>query len=257
MKKSIIIFTSIVMLMSWNICAQDSVLTENTAFTVPKGRIEFGIMNPFTWGITDKIQLSSHPVMDILLPNISCKVNWLQIDYFYLASVHELNYPSLLLGTIAREGTGGILAPDNDIPNIFCLYNHAIGTLLLDKHIFSLKAGINAALSLPDTNFETIDYPLIYGNTAVYHSHLTVDIVIDYKTRIYNWLHGMVSLELLLIPEPLSTYEVRQTTKALFVLGKTFSIMAGYTMVAGEYPYGSDWKIIPLIDTLFSFGGRK
>lgn len=245
----LIIFTS---LLFFSLTAHESVLTNNTAKTVSKGKVELGIISPLVWGVTDNVELSSNALLDVLFPNLTAKVSWLQNDKIFFASEHQLNYPTLLLDTISREGVGGILAPDNDIPQMLGFNNYIIGTFILERHSVSLKTGFLLALGSEYSDFETIDYPYFYGNSAIYHTDYVFDTIIDYKFKITEWLYALADAQILLFPNPLDSYEVRQSTKLNLVTGKLLSVLVGYQYVTGEYPYGNDFKIFPVLDFVFA-----
>jgi hypothetical protein len=47
--------------------------TQGTAFTLPKTRIELAILSASRIGLTDRVELSAHPLMFFLLPQAFVK----------------------------------------------------------------------------------------------------------------------------------------------------------------------------------------
>ncbi len=227
--------------------------SQNSALTTDKGHVSFGLVQDLKWGVTDNIELSTHPILDILCPNLGVKVLWFESPGLFFSTEHEVNYPTPLLKTISKDGIGGIIGHDISIPEIIGFNNYILGTYITSRHTISLKTGIKLAINPSGDKFETIDYPLFYGNTAVFHTGYISDSVISYNVDILSWLNAYVDVQLLLFPEPFNSYELRQNTYAQFVLGKRVSINAGYVLVTGEYPYGEDLKILPSLDIIFSF----
>ena len=76
--KKIIIFL-LIFAVCGNVFGQKSAVTSHTALTLPKGRLDFGLLHPIVVGITDSVDLVTHPLPDILFPNVGVKVNWANI----------------------------------------------------------------------------------------------------------------------------------------------------------------------------------
>ncbi len=49
-------------------------IIHGTAYTLPEGRLRIGVASPLSYGMTDRIMFSTHPVLDLLLaPNIGMR----------------------------------------------------------------------------------------------------------------------------------------------------------------------------------------
>ena len=207
--------------------------------------------------ISDNVDLITHPLLDILLPNIGVKVNWMSNDGFYLSTQHRLSYATLLLNTISNPGTGGVLPADSTIPQVFTLDNRILATYQTGIHVLSLLVGAKFAAKFPNEEFATIDYPLIFTNTAAYHAPVVFNIEANYRLLITKRFLLLFDGGIYLMPQPLSAFEIRQTTEVLFSFTRFISATAGYLLTYGHYPYGNDWKVFPLVDIVFSFGGER
>ena len=236
---------------------QKPVVTSHTALTLPKGRLDFGILHPMVIGITDSVDLVTHPLLDILFPNVGVKVNWANGDGFYFSTQHGLSYATLLLNTISKPGVGGILPPDNIIPQVISLDNQLLASYYSGIHLASFKFGVKLALKIPNVVFDTIDYPLIFTSTAEYHTPVVFSIEANYRLLLAGKIALLFDGGIWLMPTPIEAFEVRQTSKVLFSFSRIFSVYGGYMLTIGNYPYGLDWKVFPLIDVVFSFGGNK
>ena len=84
------------------------VWTTGTAMTAQGGRWEFGIFHPLHWGVTEDVELSTHPILTTLMPHLDAKVSWYAQDGLYIATRHGLMYPSLLLNLLSKKGALGL-----------------------------------------------------------------------------------------------------------------------------------------------------
>ena len=234
---------------------QSSALSLETALTLPKGRFDFGLLNPLVVSVSDRVDLFTHPLLDVLLPNIGVKVNWLHYKDIYFSTRHRLSYATLLLNTISNPGTGGVLPADNTIPQIFTLDTQALGTYATQRHIISVIIGGKVAAKFPNVVFDTIDFPLLFSSTASYHAPIVFQATAGYRLLATKKIAFLFDGGAYLMPQPLGAIEVRQSTQVLFSFSRFFSMTAGYLATYGQYPYGSDWKIFPLLDMVFSLGG--
>ena len=94
---------------------ENSIWSAGTAYTMPQGRWETGLFQPVRYATTGSREWITHPILFPVFPNIAIKQqlrNWRGGQLSYRLG---FQYPTLLLRLITREGTGGILAPDNTI----------------------------------------------------------------------------------------------------------------------------------------------
>ena len=254
MKKYIIFL--FILASSVAVSGQSSAITDQTALTLPKGKLEFGLLRPMVIGISDSVELFTHPFVDILQPNAGVKVNWMEKNGLYFSTSHGLSYATLFLNLISNPGTGGVLPADNTIPQVFTLDNQILTTFLTESQMVSLRIGAHLAAKFPDVVFDTIDYPVLFTNTAAYHTPVVINIEVNYRVRLSGRYALLFDGGVYLMPQPLDAFEIRQTSEVLFGFNQTFSASAGYLLTYGSYPYGTDWKVFPLVDFVFSFGGR-
>lgn len=261
MKKILIILLLLILISSFPVFSQDSVVTEDTALMVPKGQVEFGLFNLLTLGLTDKVSLSTHPVLDALAPNLGVKVNWIDTGSVYFSTKHTLLYPTPLLEFLSGDGVGKILAGDNVYPQIIVIGNNFLVSYVTGDHIFSGRIGVDFALQFPEGTFMGMDYPVLYYTTAVFNTKLSFDAEFSYRWNFVENFWLMPSVEAIILTVPVGPspigFEIRQTTNVLWKLNSWFSLSAGYLLAGGVYPYDYDIKLFPLIDVLFSFGGKK
>jgi len=59
-----------------------SELTFGTAYTLPERRMRIGVVTPMSYGVHDRVTLSTHPIMDLLLaPNAAIRVRLIESPF--------------------------------------------------------------------------------------------------------------------------------------------------------------------------------
>ncbi len=80
---------------------QNPLRTDGTAHTVPAKLLELSLFRPSKYGITNKDELSLHPIGMFALPHVFYKRAWLKFDlfqrHFLFSSRHGLYYPQFAL----------------------------------------------------------------------------------------------------------------------------------------------------------------
>ena len=119
---------SIVVLLPLAGATRADVWTTGTAGTIRKGRFEVGLFSPLRWGVSERVELSAHPLAMFVIPNGGVKLKWTKLGKAQFSSYHSIAYPSILIGLVSRAGTGGFLPADTKIPHIVSSYNAALLT---------------------------------------------------------------------------------------------------------------------------------
>src|SRR5690606_3187853 len=109
--------------------AQPTDWATKSARTVEKGRLELGAFSASTWGLHERVEVAAHPVGIFLFPSARAKVNWAlggALRYeagehtleplWWISTQHRLFVPTPFLHLIAREGSGGLLPANSDVP---------------------------------------------------------------------------------------------------------------------------------------------
>ena len=90
---------------------------QEQALVLPKGTQQIGVFGPLRVGLGNGMELQTQPVFNLLAPNISIKKELHNLDSRVVSIQTDINYSSFLISTLARDGIGGILAPDIAVPN--------------------------------------------------------------------------------------------------------------------------------------------
>ena len=227
--------------------------SSGTAHTTPKGRWEFGIFQPLTVGVTDRITFSTHPVVDILMPNLTLKVAWESICGWDFATEHTLTSPTPLLMVISREGTGGILPNDTVVPWIVTLSNTVYATRQYAKgHLFTAKIASHIAARFGPSTLPTIDLPVVFPRTSAWHDVAAFNFGVDLAGKLAGDFRYEVDVDLWLMPRAETFYAFEHSAVMAYRPLSWFGVEIGYKIILGQYPYGFDWHILPLIDLQFA-----
>jgi len=122
-----------------------------TVYTLPKGYFEIGLFQPLRYGQTETLEWSTHPILDLLIPNITIKKAWRDFAGWDFASHHNVTYPTPLLRTISGKGTDGIISPEFDIPQMFSLRNEVLLTKKFSpSFLITGKTGLSLATAFDE-----------------------------------------------------------------------------------------------------------
>jgi hypothetical protein len=223
--------------------------SEGSARTISKGRFETGLFSPLKYGLLNDLEISANPLLFFVIPHIALKKGWLKYSDITIATRHSITYPTPLLRLISKEGTGGILPDDSQIPHLLSMGTEFLGTWDYKKnHFFTFLVGLDLATSLNDYNVPTIDLPLIYQRSAHWHTGYSFHFGMDFEGKLVGNFHYLVDFDVFLFPGHITNKGFEHKAMVVWKKSKRFSIMAGYKLVIGEYPYGADKILLPLID---------
>ncbi len=247
----------IIFLLSARMLAQP-LWTGDTAAIHPEGTSEVGVFSPYihsfgTW------EVSTYPIWDLLAPGITVKKQWYAKAGIAIASRHGLEYPTFLLKSMARNGAGGIIPPDSSIPHILSMENTLLVTWSVGSRTsISFKMEADTAGTFGASDFPTIDFALAYPRTAHYHTHFSVLAGSDIQIRLPSpakWIKALellVDIDVFYMPRYATNHMFEHKT-ALYVQFSTWALIAGYKLSWGPLPSGTDFRIFPIIDALWTF----
>jgi len=224
------------------------------AGTLPMGRWEIGIFQPLRYGLTDKLELGTHPIGDLLIPNLTAKYALSGFHGWQLAVRGTGVYPTPLLRTLTRKGTGGVLAPDPTIPEIPHMVSLR-GEILATKYtsqsvIITGKAGLGIGLKLGGKldDRTTIDLPVIYPRLGVFYNGFALNAGVDFEESISESVGFLIDGDVFLLPGAEYPFFFEQKGLSFLTTTGRVRYMIGYKLTYGKYPYGTQWQILPLAD---------
>lgn len=228
--------------------------THGTADVLDDGQWELGLYAALRRGMGNGLELSVHPLTAALSPHLAVKKVWRPDGSWRLASRHSLIYPTHLLRFLAREGTGGIIVADAQIPHILAADNRVIVSRSLgETTTLSLSGRMMLAASVGESDWPSIDMPLAYPRTAAYQDHLATALGTQIDGQIWKSLYYRCELDGWLLPlsEGQWAAELRATVPWRPTQG--FTVELGSTAVMGAYPYGEEWHVLPSFDLIWGW----
>jgi hypothetical protein len=232
--------------------------SEGTALTTPKGRIEAGLASPWSWGLGNIREISSYVLYDALVPGLRFKQQWQAWSSVFIASTHSVYSLTPLLLLLRREGTGGIIPPDNDIPVFIGTDSYVIATWRYSGVQYaSVRLGARLNFGIGENTLESIDYFMAYPRTASCISGYSMSAGIDLRGKVWKPVYYAVNSDLFLMPGMNGAWEYEQSGSLIWRYKNRLAVSAGARYVAGEFPFGFDWMIFPLFDVRMGFGAGR
>ena len=221
-----------------------------TAYTLPKGRWEKGLFQPLRYGQTERLEWATHPVLDLVMPNLRVKVAHRKFKGWDLATRWGFHYPTPLLRLVRRWDIGGLISPDPDIldiPRIVAIRGELLASRLLSPSLgLTCRGGVSVSLKSGVLDKRTtIDIPLVFPRMAAYlHGYqlnLGLDMLVDLPGR---W-SILGDAELLMIPGAEESFAFELGSWFVWNRSERFRVVIGYLLTYGEYPYGRHWQLMP------------
>jgi len=240
--------------------SQHLIWPDRSTQTMKPGRKVWPIFGVKKLGAKKNMEWHIQPIFFFVSPNLGLKKNWKNNpDGISISSFHQINYPSIYLKLFSREGAGGVLPANSQVPPMLSLRNEILIGTNRQGNIITLRGGIATAFKLgsQEKNFPDIDYPFLYNRTLAFNNTPNIYLGINFNRDILPKLNLEIDF---------TTYSVGNDTgnfvhesKLIFFWKKSdrFGIKAGANAAHGQYPFGSTFQMIPVIDVLFGFGGGK
>ena len=224
-----------------------------TAYTLPEGHLEVSVFQAAGYGLTDKIEVGTHPLISLVHPYVYAKVGVKQTGLWDIATRHHLIYPTPLLRLGAREGTGGVIPGSSVVPSIVALNNEVLAThMMFDGNQITVRAGLRNALILGDSDMPTIDFPVIFPRTASYHGATVVNAGVLYQIRPPTRFELRLSSEVFLFVGD-SPWAWESDLVVLYTPTDHVALRLGIKLAVGKYPYGVETRSLQLLDATFAF----
>lgn len=260
LKLKIFIFSLIVLTSSVTLLAQKTIWTVGSARTVPKKEAEFGILHPLRYGISDKTELSTSPLLLLgFSPNISVKHRWIEGN-FWIASKHSFNNPSLLLEALSDIGYLKDTLDQpliDDTPFIYSLWNEGIATYrYAEEHVVSGHLGFRIAFKSGDS-IPVIEKPFLFQRSSIYHRKVLWYLGFDFDGNIYESINYSAGIDFLSVGAGIDNWAVEHNLKLIWNKSVKFAALIGYSMSYGSYPSGNDFGIVPMIDLIWKINKQK
>lgn len=222
----------------------------NTAYTLPARRGGFSLLHTSRYAISPRVELGFHPLLILLSPDI--EVKWKQIEKprYTLSSFHSVNYVSPLLRTVQMEGAGGFVSPEFDMPEMFAFQNGALFSMELQKgHHLTGKALFEFSVhSAPPDERSTIDLPIVFPRSAVYYKGYGFIAGAAVEGRLFRQFAYLATSDAYFFPKGGLDFFSESSLCLIWQTGKRFMLLGGAELTFGEYPFGSQWHLLPVVD---------
>ena len=226
--------------------------SHGTAEVLDEGEWEVGVYAPLRRGMGNGVELSIHPLVALLSPHLALKKAWSTDGAWVVASRHSLMYPTPLLRTFAREGTGGIIVADAEIPPTLASDHRFIATTGVgDATDLSLSARVMVGAGLGEGDWPSIDMPLSYTRTAAYRDHVATAAGVQLDGGLVGPLFYRLDVDGWWLPNSDAAWATEVKTTVHWRPSDGFNAHIGATAVVGEYPYGNNWHVLPAFDLIW------
>lgn len=238
--------------------AASALLQPDTARTLPAGRWEVGVFGPLRWGATDRVTLSTHPLLATVAPQLDATAGWVDAGGFEVASAHGLLYPTPAMRLLSKEGTGGLVPHDVRYPHILATSHHLLVSRAVSGHLVTLRAGGRLAWNL--TRFDgprwwsQVEWHFIWPRAAAWFTGWSLDAGLAAEGPLWRTLGYRLELDGFLMPG------LRGDRAAEWAVLGTWRARPGFQLRGGvkwswcEFPYGDRRSVpFPLLDARWSF----
>jgi hypothetical protein len=230
-----------------------------SALTLPRGRVELGLLGTSRYGLTDSVELAVHPIWFFALPHAEAKFRYVERPGLALAARGRLSYPSLFLGLVSREGSGGLLPKTSEPPVALMLEADAIVTGEIHAGaIVSLTLGFAVAphASFTEAELPLLDFPFLYPRFAAIYSPIVPRAQVNLESALFLGFHLDLEFRGYFMPSlPYvgSTLALEQALSLEYRFGERAAVSLGARLGEAEYPVGPRVHVLPYADVRVGF----
>ncbi|MFA5815521.1 MAG: hypothetical protein WC865_07865 [Bacteroidales bacterium] len=224
---------------------QKTLWTTGNARTLAAGQQEFGIIQPFQIGITDKLEMSVSPLAGLsLVPNISLKYRWTDGPWM-IATQHTYLMPTMLLHSMQDSLFTKLIRRDTltfsdtlRIPYVFTFRNQVLLTRKIGKEtLITGKVGFEFSLKTKADSIPALTYPQFYLQSTTLNKKLLWFTGVRVDGNLYKDYNYMAELDFVSSGFGAEHWAIEH--KGYFIWNKTikFAALIGYKMSYGTYPF--------------------
>ncbi len=229
-------------------------LAGDTAYPLENGQRQMGVFQPRIYGMNNNLEISTHPLLFFVKPNVRVKKYHGEYKGLGMASRFSFDYPTPLLKLIQREGKFGILSKDpdiGDIPNLFIFQGEFLTTKKLADYSLTGKAGMSICPGCELDSRHMVDLPLAYPRMAVYHHGFASNVGLDLDYIYSEKISLKTDIDLFFILG--KDVFIENKFMINYQFSPKYTLTGGVKLTQGTYPFGKQLDIFPLIDLSWSW----
>lgn len=231
----------------------------NHALTLPRGRLEVGLLQSSHYGVTDRVELSLHPLLFFALPHLEAKVAYARSARLALAVRGRLAYPSLFLGLVSREGSGGLLPKTSSPPQALLVEGDVLGTALWQpEQLASVTLGLAVAphAAFSPAELPVLDFPFLYPRFAPLYTVLVPRAALGFEGRLVSRLFyelQLIGYLMPALPDVGTAYALEQALTLEYRFSDHAAVSLGLRASEAAYAYGDRVHFLPYFDVRVGF----
>ena len=229
-------------------------LAGDTAYPIENGQRQMGVFQPRIYGVNSNLEISAHPLLFFVKPNVKVKKHYGEYKELGMASRFSFDYPTLFLKLIQREGKFGILSKDpeiGDIPSLFVFQGELLVTKISADYSLTGKAGLSICPGCEIDSRHLVDLPLAYPRMLVYEKGLSTNIGLDFYYDYSEKISLKTDIDLFIISDKDVFIENKFIIEYQF--SPKYTLTGGVKLTQGTYPFGKQLDVFPLIDLNWSW----
>ena len=227
-------------------------LAGDIAYPLENGQRQMGVFQPRIYGMNNNLEISTHPLLFFVKPNVKLKKFYKEINGLGLASRYSFDYPTPLFKMLQKKGIGGLLSNPNDvgkIPHLIVLQGELLATKIFTQYSVTAKLGMATCLGCALDSRHLIDYDLAYPRMALYHYGIGANMGLDLDYIYSEKISLKADMDMFFLPEEKIFLEHKFLLS--YNLSKKYILTAGYKYSYGYYPFNKLeglWNLFPLLD---------
>lgn len=213
------------------------------------GRVTVGAFSPTRVGLSESLELVVYPWTMPLLPNAGLRSAVLARDGLHLTVGLGAHVPTFPLRLIAREGAGGLLPPDAEVPFMLAFDPELSASVDVGPALyFEVHAGGRGVLGA-NGRLPLIELPFLLPRVAPYVGGWGVSAGGRAGGQLYGPVGFRVGIDAFAGPVEGARWALEPEAALLVSFGRTLRLTAGTRLFVGEVPYGVYWSTpLPFVD---------
>lgn len=221
--------------------------------TLAEGQWSMGVFAPLRYGLSEDLEIDIHPGWAFLAPHIGISHALFKESTWQVTVHHQLGYPTPLLKKLAAPGIGGVITPDSIIPQIVAFESDMYASQQSELGEITIALGVDVAASIGESNYNTIDAPYAFQKSNLYQNTLSINIGMGWEYFATEKIGYRNFAQTWYTPTSDNAWVVEDKNSLLFAISDSQQAQIGANVIAGQYPYGWNWHVLPTMDWIWIF----